>query len=119
MSKGPTHQERHEHETDTHPEQNRAQNRNIPRYVCILAGPSQPEHTDDQRRSSEHASVKPVFGRREALPLLHYGGIEVPGGEDDVNECTEGATDPDANEHEASHGHGHAPLFVENNGKCL
>lgn len=75
MLNGRAHQERDEDGADTEPNEYRAECRNVPRYAGILARPSEPKDSHDERAPANHGGPQALLRRRETAPLLNQGGI--------------------------------------------
>jgi len=66
-----THQERHEHQVDTHSNENSCTSRCSPMHTRIFASPSKPEASDNQAGTANHCPIQPLLRRRETFPFWH------------------------------------------------
>ncbi len=91
-----THQERHEYEAYTSPDEDRADGRNIPMDARVLSCPSQPKGAHYKTRCTYHRTIEPFFGWRKPLPLPHQPWIVQ--GTENIDHSTQCCTNPDTNE---------------------
>ena len=112
-----THQERHEYQTDSNPEENGAQRWNIPRNVRVLSSPTQPENPDNQNGTTNHSTKESIFRRGKSFPLLDK--FRIPAGSKIADGRPDGRASSNTDEYETVLGNCEATFFNKDNWKCF